>query len=124
MGIGLIGVGLSRTLWLSMPIVAVIGVGMMAQMVSSNTVLQTLTRDDMRGRVMSFYSMAFQGMVPLGALISGGLASLLGAPIAVIIGGFCCIASGVIFSMSLPGLRDAVRSMRNPVQSPPDEIAV
>jgi MFS family permease len=124
MGIGLIGVGLSRTLWLSMPIVAIIGVGMMAQMVSSNTVLQTLTRDDMRGRVMSFYSMAFQGMVPLGALLSGGLASLLGAPKTVILGGLCCIISGIVFSMSLPGMREATRALRETQKSLSDEAGV
>lgn len=107
MGAGLIGLGLSRTLWLSLPITAVIGVGMMLQMVSSNTVLQTLTRDEMRGRVMSFYSMAFQGMVPLGSLISGGLASLLGAPNAVIIGGICCMAGALAFSAKLPAIRRA-----------------
>jgi MFS family permease len=83
MGTGLIGLALSHVVWWSLPIVAIVGVGMMAQMVSSNTMLQTLTRDDMRGRAMSFYSMAFQGMVPLGALLAGGLAALFGAPTAV-----------------------------------------
>jgi MFS family permease len=108
MGIGLIGLGLSRSLWLSLAVMAIIGAGMMAQMASSNTVLQTLTSDDKRGRVMSFYSMAFQGMVPLGALLSGGMAALIGAPAFVILGGLCCIAGAAAFSAKLPRLREAV----------------
>ncbi|MCC6699115.1 MAG: MFS transporter [Candidatus Hydrogenedentes bacterium] len=108
MGIGLIGLGLSRSLWFSLPAMAFIGVGMMSQMASSNTLLQTLTTDEKRGRVMSFYSMAFQGMVPLGALLSGGLAAWIGAPWTVMIGGTCCIAGGLAFSARLPRIREAV----------------
>ena len=77
----------------------------MAQMASSNTVLQTLTSDEKRGRVMSFYSMAFQGMVPMGALLSGVLAASIGAPGTVILGGACCLLGSIAFSLKLPELR-------------------
>jgi len=104
-GTGLIGLGLSRWLWLTLPVMALIGLGLMVHMASTNTVLQTIVEDDKRGRVMSFYSMAFMGMVPLGSLLAGVLAHLIGAPLMVIFGGCCCIAGAVVFSRKLPALR-------------------
>src|SRR5262249_48538371 len=65
-GAGLLAFGLSRSIWLSVPLMLVTGGGMMVQMAASNTLLQTLVEDDKRGRVMSFYTMAFFGMMPLG----------------------------------------------------------
>ncbi len=125
MGLGLIGLGLSGWPWLSLLVMPIIGVGMMAQMASSNTVLQTITDDEKRGRVMGFYSMSFQGMVPLGSLIAGGLARAiaslaeswgvpasqatgLGARWTVAIGGLCCIAGAIYFTGRLPTLRRLV----------------
>lgn len=93
-GISLIAFSFSRTLWISMLILSFTGFGMMIQMASNNTVLQTIIRDDMRGRVMSFFLVAFMGMVPFGCLLSGSLASRIGAPGALII----CGASSVIGS--------------------------
>ena len=63
-GAGLIGLGLSHILWLSLAVVAVAGFGMMRHLASSNTILQTIVADDKRGRVMAYYSMAFQGIAP------------------------------------------------------------
>jgi len=83
----------------------IIGNGMMTQMAASNTMLQPLPADDKRGRVMSFYSMAFQGMVPLGALLAGGMASWIGAPWTVILGGLCCILGAIVFYPALSGIR-------------------
>jgi MFS family permease len=107
-GIGLIALGLSSRLWLTLAIMPVIGVGLMVQMASTNTVLQTIVDDDKRGRVMSFYSMAFMGMVPLGSLLAGTLAQLIGAPLTVILGGICCIAGSIAFVRILPALRELV----------------
>jgi MFS family permease len=87
----------------------IIGVGMMVQTASSNTILQTIVDDDKRGRVMSFYSLSFMGMVPLGSLLAGGLASLVGVQWTVIIGGACCIVGGVVFSRNLGEIRRLVR---------------
>jgi MFS family permease len=84
------------------------GFGMMTQMASSNTVLQTVVDDDKRGRVMSFYTMAFIGMAPLGSLLAGTLASRFGAQAAIGFGGLTCIIAGLAFGRVLPALRQLV----------------
>ena len=81
----------------------------MVQMTSSNTVLQTIVDEDKRGRVMSFYAMAFMGMVPFGSLLAGGLANTIGAPNTVLLGGITCVLGSLIFRKKLPGLREMVR---------------
>ncbi len=108
-GAGLIAFGLSRALWLSLPLMLVTGVGFMLQMASSNTVIQTLVREDMRGRVMAFYAMAFMGMAPFGSLMAGAVASRIGAPETVTIGGIICIVGALGFWRQLPRLRAIVR---------------
>jgi len=108
-GIGLVAFSLSRVFWLSLLIMLVIGFGMMVQMASSNTILQTLVEEDKRGRIMSFYTMAFMGMVPFGSLLAGSLANSLGAPQTVMIGGIACILGSVVFAKELPTLRKIVR---------------
>ena len=85
------------------------GFGMMQQMAASNTILQTIVDDDKRGRVMSFYSMAFLGMTPFGSLLEGALANRIGAPRTLMIGGCLCIAGAAWFVMQLPAIRSAVR---------------
>jgi MFS family permease len=107
-GAGLIALGLSPWLWLTLAVMPLIGLGLMVQMAATNTVLQTIVDDDKRGRVMSFYSMAFMGMVPLGSLLAGILAHFIGAPLTVILGGACCIAGSVGFLRRLPALRQLV----------------
>jgi MFS family permease len=70
-GVGLSGFAFSRLLWLSLLMMLLTGFGMMVQMAASNTILQTIVEEDKRGRVMSFYSMAFLGMSPFGSLLAG-----------------------------------------------------
>jgi MFS family permease len=84
---------------------------MMIQMASSNTLIQSMVPDRLRGRVMSVYAMNFMGMAPLGALLSGSLAHTLGAPWTVAIGGMVAIAGAGIFGLKLPVLRPAAREM-------------
>jgi len=108
-GIGLIMFSLSRVFWLSLLSMLVTGFGMMVQMASSNTVLQTIVEEDKRGRVMSFYTMAFMGMVPFGNLLGGSLASLIGAPGTLMFGGASCILGSFLFARKLPLLREMVR---------------
>ena len=108
-GIGLVAFSFSRVFWLSLLIMLVIGFGMMVQMASSNTILQTLVEEDKRGRIMSFYTMAFMGMVPFGSLLAGSLANSLGAPQTVMIGGIACILGSIMFAKKLPTLRRMVR---------------
>jgi len=108
-GGGLVAFSLSRSIWLSIPILAVTGAGMMIQMAASNTLIQTLVDEDMRGRVMSFYTMAFFGMAPIGSLLGGWLGSLFGAPAAVALGGAVTLAAAFWFARKLPELRRAAR---------------
>jgi MFS family permease len=108
-GAGLIGFSLSRSLWLSVPLLLLTGLGFMVQMAASNTLLQTLVDDDKRGRVMSFYTMAFMGTTPFGSLLAGTLADRIGAPHTLLLGGAGCIAAALWFAWLLPGLRDFVR---------------
>ena len=89
---------LSRHLWLSLLIVPVAGLGMLLNFASANTVLQTLADEDKRGRVMSFFTMAFVGMAPFGSLLAGALASRLGAGVAgasrtLVLAGCVCIGA-------------------------------
>ena len=99
---------MSTWLWVSLLVMPVIGLGLMVQMASTNTVLQTLVDDDKRGRVMSFYTMSFMGMVPLGSLLAGSLAQFIGAQLMVILGGTCCIVGSVVFLRRLPALRELI----------------
>lgn len=108
-GTGLIALGLSPYLWLSMLLMLFVGGAMMTQMASSNTILQTIVQDDKRGRVMSFYSMSFLGMAPFGSLLAGGMAHRIGAPRTVMISGTICIAGAACFASQLSAIRDAVR---------------
>lgn len=108
-GIALVLFALSRSLILALPLLGLAGFGMMCQMASSNTVLQTLVDDDKRGRVMSFYTMAFTGTAPLGSLLLGALAAQVGAPAALVAGGLAAIAAALFFGRRLPALREMVR---------------
>jgi len=108
-GIGLISFSFSHVLWLSMSLLLLTGFGMMLHMASSNTILQTMVDDDKRGRVMSLYVMAFMGMAPFGSLLGGILASRIGAPITLIIGGASCILGSFLFAKKLPLIREMVR---------------
>jgi MFS family permease len=108
-GAGLVAFSFSRTLWLSLLLILIAGAGMMQQMAASNTILQTIVDDDKRGRVMSFYSMAFLGMTPFGSMLEGALASRIGAPHTLAIGGVVCIAGAAWFTFQLPAIRSAIR---------------
>jgi len=108
-GVGLIALGLSRFLWLSLALMLLVGCAMMIQMAASNTILQTIVEDDKRGRVMSFYSMAFLGMAPFGSLLAGGLAHYMGVPRTVMISGTICIAGAGWFASQLKIMRELVR---------------
>jgi MFS family permease len=108
-GTGLILFGLSRSLVLSLLLMLVVGFGMMQGLAASNTVIQTLVPEDKRGRVMSYYTVAFVGMAPFGSLLAGALAHRFGAPHAVMITGACCVAGSVWFTTQLPAVRAIMR---------------
>jgi MFS family permease len=108
-GLGLIGFGFSHTFWLSMAMLLVAGAGMMQGMAASNTIIQTLTSEDKRGRVMSYYTMAFVGMAPFGSLLAGAMAHVMGAPWTVIGNGAVVVLAAAWFATRLPALRVVVR---------------
>jgi MFS family permease len=108
-GLGLIGFGLSRVFWLSMIMVLVAGMGMMQGMAASNTVIQTIVSEDKRGRVMSYYTMAFMGMAPFGSLLAGTLAHKIGAPWTVIVNGCAVLLGAAWFVTRLPAVRRTIR---------------
>jgi MFS family permease len=108
-GAGLIAFSFSRVIWLSLPLMVLTGLGFMVQMAASNTVLQTIVEEDKRGRVMSFYTMAFMGTAPFGSLLAGSLAERIGAPRTLMFGGIGCIVGAIWFATSLPKLRRDVR---------------
>jgi predicted MFS family arabinose efflux permease len=105
----LLALAFSNVLWLSLVLLFAVGFGMMVQMASCNTILQTVTDDDKRGRVMSFYTMAFMGMMPFGSLIAGALASEIGTPHTVMMSGIICSAGAVWFASQVPALRAKIR---------------
>src|ERR671933_1905405 len=109
LGMGLIIFSQSSTLWLSLLMLLIVGCASILQIASSNTILQTIVEEDKRGRLMSFYTMAFLGVLPFGNLASGALASRIGAPNTVMIGGLFCILGSLIFTQQLPKLRHLIR---------------
>jgi len=125
-GAGLILFSTSRSFWLSAALLVPAGFSMMVQMASSNTLIQSMVPDELRGRVMAVYSMMFMGMAPVGALLAGTLAGRLGAPLTVAVGGAACIAGAGLFWRRLPRLRGAARRLIIAQQmsggSPPEEM--
>lgn len=108
-GAGLIAFSFSRWLPLSLVLMLFTGFGMMQQMAASNTILQTVVDEKMRGRVMSYYSMAFVGTAPFGSLIAGYIGGRIGAPATLAIGGSCCLIGGVWFWRELKQIRELIR---------------
>ncbi len=108
-GLGIMLFALSKVLWVSMIIICAAGFAMMVQMAASNTVLQTIVEEDKRGRIMSFFAMSFIGMAPFGSLLAGSLASKIGAPNTLLLGGISCILGAFIFAGKLPVLRKEIR---------------
>jgi MFS family permease len=108
-GVGLVVFSFTRVAWLALLLMMVTGFGFMVQMAASNTVLQTIVEEDKRGRVMSFYTMAFMGTAPFGSLLAGSLAQRIGAPHTLLFGGIGCVLGALWFAITLPDLRREVR---------------
>jgi MFS family permease len=108
-GAALVALGCSRALWLSLLIMPLIGAGFMVSLAAANTIVQTLTEEHLRGRVMAFYTMAFLGTAPLGSLMAGVLADRIGEPMTIVAGGVACLLGSVWFLGRLPRLRELIR---------------
>ena len=110
-GISLIAFSFSKIFWLSAALLIPVGFFIMLQMACSNTLIQSMVPDALRGRVMAVYSMMFMGMAPFGALLGGALADRVGAPIAVATGGLASIAGAIWFGRQLPIFRGEARQL-------------
>ncbi|MCU1296326.1 MAG: major facilitator superfamily transporter [Acidobacteriaceae bacterium] len=101
----------SRNFWLSTALLLPVGFCMMLETSSSNTLIQAMVPDHLRGRVMAVYSMMFMGMAPFGALLGGALADRIGAPLTVAMGGIACIGGAILFGLQLPKIRVEARQL-------------
>jgi MFS family permease len=110
-GLGLVAFSLSRVFWVSAAILVPVGFAMMIEMGSSNTLIQSMTPDRLRGRVMSVYSMMFMGMAPVGSLLAGAAADRIGAPWTVASGGLVCALAAGVFAIRLPAIRVHARRL-------------
>jgi MFS family permease len=108
-GGGLVAFSFSRNLWLSLALMGVTGFGMMQGFAASNTVIQTIVDDDKRGRVMSYWTMAYMGASPFGSLLAGSLAPIIGAPGTVLLCGIGCLLGAAWFWLQIPKLRPIIR---------------
>jgi predicted MFS family arabinose efflux permease len=108
-GLGLVAFSFSRSLVVSLILLTVVGGGMMVTMASTNTVVQTIVQEDLRGRVMAFYTMAFLGTAPIGSILAGAVAQRIGTANTILAGGTGCILAAGWFAMQLPILREQVR---------------
>jgi MFS family permease len=110
-GLAIVGFSVSRCLPLSLLLLMLVGAGMMLQMATSNTILQSIVEDSKRGRVMSFYTMAFMGTAPFGSLLAGSLAKAIGAPATLMVGGLSCLVGALLFARRLPKIRTEIHRM-------------
>jgi MFS family permease len=110
-GISLILFSWSRTLWLSALLLVPVGMALMVEMAASNTLIQSMVPDELRGRVMAVYSMMFMGMAPFGALFAGAIADRIGAPLTVSVGAVACLGAAAIFGLRLEEFRVEARQL-------------
>ena len=110
-GVALTLFALSTHVWISAALLAVVGMSMITQAASTNTLIQSMVPDAMRGRVMALYVISFMGMMPIGALVEGWVAERIGAPLTVMGGGLVCIAGAIVFNVRLPKLRVMARQL-------------
>jgi MFS family permease len=110
-GASLIVFALSHTFWISVVLLLPVGYCMMLQMACSNTLIQVMVPDALRGRVMAVYSMMFMGMAPIGALLGGALAERFGAPHTVALGGLASVGGACWFGLQLPKIRVEARRL-------------
>lgn len=117
-GLGMVAFAFSRSVWLSVLILVILGFGSLLQSASSNTIIQTLVQDEMRGRVMSIYIMSFLGMISFGNLFQGTLVSMIGAPATVAVSGVICTLIAIFYARQLPRLQRIVWTS-HPELAPP-----
>ncbi len=112
-GLALVVFSQNTSIWLALGIMFFAGIGMIMHSIATNTLLQTVVDDDKRGRVMSMYSMAFQGLTPLGSLLAGFLAERIGAPATECIFGSICLLGAIAFYNWLPKMKAHMSAIYN-----------
>jgi len=122
-GLGLAAFSQSHIFWLSMVLIFIAGFGMIQGLSSSNTVIQTLTSDEMRGRVMSYYTMAFVGMAPFGSLLAGAMAHWFGAQRTLLITGLCCACGSIWYFSNYQQIREHMRPIYRELGILPEQPA-
>jgi MFS family permease len=110
-GVSLILFSFSKSFWLSVVLLIPVGYAVMLEMSGSNTLIQSMVPDELRGRAMAMYTMMFMGMAPIGSLLSGALAGAIGAPFTVALGGLGAIIGGIAFVRRWPALRSQAREL-------------
>lgn len=115
-GPGIAGIALtlftfSRDLTLSLACMVVVGFGVIATAMTINTIIQTVCDAEKRGRVTSYYIIAFMGMHPLGCLAAGALATAVGAPHALALLGVICAMGAGLLLYRMPLLREYIRPL-------------
>jgi len=120
-GVSLALFAMSRAFWLSAALLLVVGMSMITQAASTNTLIQSMVPDALRGRVMAVYAMMFMGMSPIGALVQGTLAERIGAPYTLVMGGCICVAGAIVFNIRLPALRIVARQLIDAQRVAPTE---
>jgi MFS family permease len=117
-GATLILFSLSRTFWLSVALLIPVGFSVVLHLGSSHTLIQAMVPDQLRGRVMAVCSMMFMGMAPLGSLMAGSVAHVIGAPLTVALGGAISIIGGIVLATGLSVLHPAARALAAEEQTP------
>jgi predicted MFS family arabinose efflux permease len=111
LGVSLVLFSFSHWYWVSFVILVASGFTMMMQFTATNTLIQAMVPDQLRGRVMSLYSMMFLGMTPIGSLLDGYIANYVGAPVTVAIGGLVSCLGGLAFARKWPSMRGPARDL-------------
>ncbi|MFZ3323189.1 MAG: MFS transporter [Usitatibacter sp.] len=110
-GVGAVGFGLSRNLWISYPMLVLVGFGMFLTGAAVNTILQTIVDEEKRSRVLSYYTMSFIGVAPLGHFSAGWVADHIGAPQTFVVGGAISVVAGLVFVLRFGSFRIHLREM-------------
>jgi len=103
-----VGLALSRSFTVSAALLIGVGFSFVVQNALSNTLIQISVPDELRGRVMSFYSLTFQGMMRFGGMQAGFLGDRLGAPLTVGLGAAACLGYGLFVAVRYPRVRRIV----------------
>ncbi len=107
--LGVISLSFVKTIWIAIPIVIIVGFGMMLQMAGTNTIIQTIVDNDKRGRVMGLYSMSMLSFMPIGSLLSGTMSKLIGFHYTVLISGSICFIGSFLLHFKLPLIKQVIQ---------------